>query len=164
MNNEDLFYGEKEPEKKEPQSGQPYPGGYQQGSNGAPGYNGGSGYNNGYNEYGYPPAKPANGLAIAALVTGLISLCCCVCFYVSLPCAIAAIITAILSRKQGGMNTMAIIGLITGIIGMIIAAFMIMYVIYVMSNPALYQQIMDEYYRILESMEHTGSCLWLFPH
>lgn len=155
MDNNDLFYGEREPEKREPQPGQP--GGYQQGYNGSNGYGG-------YDGYGYPPRQPANGLAIAALVTGLISLCCCVCFYVSLPCAIAAIITAILSRKQGGMSAMAIIGLITGIIGMIIAAFMIMYVIYVMSNPALYQQIMDEYYRILESMEHTGSCLRLFPH
>lgn len=160
MDNDDLFYGEKEPEKKEPQPGQPY----QQGYNGGNGYNNGYGNYGGYDGYGYPPRKPANGLAIAALVTGLISICCCFCPYVSFPCAIAGIITAVLSRKQGGMNTMAIIGLITAIIGLIIAAFMIMYVIYVMSHPELYQQILDEYYKMLESMENTGSYLRLFLH
>lgn len=154
MDNDDLFYGEKEPEKKEPPHG---PNGYQQG------YNGGNGYGNNYNDYGYPPPKQTNGLAIAALVTGLISMGCCFCPYISLPCAIAGIVTAILSRKQGGMNTMAIIGLIASIIGLIIAAFMIMYLIYVMSHPELYKQIMEEYYRMLESMEGLD-ILQLFLH
>lgn len=146
MGNDDLFYGEREPEKKEPQPGQPYPGSYQQG----------------YNGYGYPPRNQASGLSIAALVTGLISTCCCFCPYVSLPCAIAGIIMAILSRKNGGMNAMSIIGLVTSIIGLIIAALILMYVIYVMSHPELYQQILEEYNRMLESMEHSGACLRLF--
>lgn len=162
MDNNDLFYGEREPEKKEPQPGQPYPGNYQQGYNGGPGYNNGNGYNNGYDGYGYPPRNQANGVAIAALVTGLISMCCCFCPYVSLPCAIAGIIMAILSRKNGGMNAMSIIGLITSIIGLIIAALIIMYAIYVMSHPELYKQILEEYNRMLESMEHSGACLRLF--
>lgn len=87
---------------------------------------------------------------------------CCLCPYISLPCAIAAIITAVLSRKGQGMSPMAIVGLITGIIGLIIAGFLIIYVIYVMSNPALYQEIMDQYYQLLESAENSGAFLRLF--
>jgi hypothetical protein len=159
MDNDDLFYKEREPEKKDSRQSTYEQGNYQQHSDQQDPYGQGYPGGNGYNEYGYPQKKPANGPAIAALVTGLISMCCCFCPYVSLPCAIAGIITAILSRKTGGMNAMAIVGLITSIIGLIIAAFMIIYLVYVMSHPELYQQIMEEYYRMLESMEQSGALL-----
>jgi hypothetical protein len=162
MNNDDLFYEEREPEKKSAPQNTFEQGDYQQNYNQQGPYGQSYPGGNGYNEYGYPQKKPANGLAIAALVTGLVSMCCCFCPYVSLPCAIAGIITAILSRKNGGMNAMAIVGLIASIIGLIIAAFMIMYIVYVMSHPELYQQIMDEYYRMMESMEQSGAFLRLF--
>lgn len=155
MNNDDLFYEEREPEKMDPQQNTFEQGNYQQNYNQQYPYGQGYPEGNGYNEYEYPPQKPVNGLAIAALVTGLISMCCCFCPFLSLLCAIAGLITSILSRKNGGMNAMAIAGLITSIIGLIIAAFMIMCIVYVMSNPEQYQQFTefwDEYYRMLESI------------
>lgn len=145
MENEDLFYGEKEPEKKDaPQRNDQY-GGYPP-----------------YGNYSQPPKKTGNGLGIASLVTGIISICCCLCPYIGLFCAVAGIITAVLARKQGNNDAIPIMGLVISITGLIINVFLIIYIVYVMMNPTLYRELMEEYNRILESMEDAGYFLRLF--
>lgn len=80
----------------------------------------------------YPPVSPAapqkqtNGLAVAALVCGIVSaaLFCC-CNYISILAGIAAIVLAICSRKDGKMSGMALAGLICGIVGLAIGILML---------------------------------------
>lgn len=55
------------------------------------------------------------GLSIAAMVLGIISIVLFCIWYVSLPCAILAIIFGIVGMKKGGKG-MAIAGLVLGII------------------------------------------------
>lgn len=55
------------------------------------------------------------GLSIAAMVLGIISIVLFCIWYISLPCAILAIIFAVIGMKNGGKG-MAIAGLVLGII------------------------------------------------
>ena len=64
--------------------------------------------------------KDRKGIAIAALILGIISLVLFCIWFVSVPCGIAAIILGILGIKSTKKG-MAIAGLITGIIGMLIS-------------------------------------------
>ena len=59
--------------------------------------------------------QESKGLSIASMVLGIISLVLFCLWYVSLPCAILAIIFAIVGMKKGGKG-MAIAGLVTGIV------------------------------------------------
>lgn len=71
--------------------------------------------------YGYPVYKPTNGLELASLILGAVSLISCSCLYISIPVGALAIIFALLSR--GGkmtFDTKARTGLILGIIGIVI--------------------------------------------
>lgn len=61
------------------------------------------------------------GMSIASLVLGIISLVLFCYIYVSIPCAILAIIFGVLGKKKGGAG-MAKAGLILGIIAMAIVA------------------------------------------
>ena len=181
MKDEDLFYGEREPEKKENASnqnygnGNPYSNGDQYG-NGNPYSNGGqygngNPYNNGYNgnpngnyggPNGYGPGpQPVNGFAVAALVTGIISTCCCFCPYASLPCAVAAIVTAIMSKRDGRRPTMAMIGLVLGIIGLLISGTIIAYAFYLMSNPEFMNEMMKQYEEMMKDAMRNGALIRL---
>lgn len=136
MNDDDLFYGEREPEKKDTNNG---------------------GYS--YDNNGQPQKKPRNALAIASLVTGLISLVCIFVPYFGVPIAIAGIVTAILSRHQSDtnyMSGMAVAGLVLSIIGLVLCALLLIAVIYMMLNPELMETIYDQYYDMIESMEGMG--------
>lgn len=55
------------------------------------------------------------GLSIASMVLGIVSVVLCCLWYVSLPCAILAIIFGIIGKKRDGRG-MAIAGLVLGII------------------------------------------------
>lgn len=61
----------------------------------------------------------SKGLSIASMVLGIVSLVMLCLWYVSIPCAILAIIFAIVGRKKGGKG-MAATGLILGIIALAI--------------------------------------------
>lgn len=68
------------------------------------------------------PQEPSNGgkgLAIASLILGIASIVLCCCTYITVILGVAAIVCAIISKKQGGSG-MATAGLVCGIIGVII--------------------------------------------
>ena len=78
----------------------------------------------GYQQPPMPPQAPpqTNGLAIGALVLGILSVvCCCCCIGINIILGIIAIILAVVSRKNsnGKMSGMAIAGLVLGILGVI---------------------------------------------
>jgi len=157
MNNDDLFYGEKTPEpsnnQQSGQSSNPQGNPYMQGGQG--GQQGqGSPYNWG-DPYGYnpqPPVNESNPLAVISLICGIISLCCCFCPVITPIAAIAGIITAICSKRNQPMKGMAIAGLVTSIIGLVIAVIFIVYLFYIgsmMSNP----EFLRSFFQQLESMD-----------
>ena len=59
----------------------------------------------------------SKGLSIAAMVLGIVSLCMLCLWYVSIPCAILAVIFGLVGRKKGGKG-MAITGLVLGVIAL----------------------------------------------
>lgn len=61
----------------------------------------------------------SKGLSIASMVLGIVSLVMLCIYYISIPCAILAIIFAIVGRKKGGKG-MATAGLVLGIIALAI--------------------------------------------
>ena len=65
--------------------------------------------------------QESKGLSIASMVLGIISLVLCCFIYISLPCAILAVIFGIVGMKKGGKG-MGIAGLVLGIITLAILA------------------------------------------
>lgn len=63
----------------------------------------------------------SKGLSIASMVLGIISVVLCCFAYISIPCAILAIIFGIVGMKKGGKG-MGIAGLVLGIITLAILA------------------------------------------
>lgn len=63
--------------------------------------------------------KETKGFSIAAMVLGIISVVLFCIFYISIPCAILAIIFGIVGMKKGGRG-MGIAGLVLGIIALAI--------------------------------------------
>lgn len=61
----------------------------------------------------------SKGLSIASMVLGIVSVVMLCLYYISIPCAILAIIFAIVGRKKGGKG-MATAGLVLGIIALAI--------------------------------------------
>lgn len=64
-----------------------------------------------------PPKKAGNGMAIASLVMGILSLVCCCCCYIGIAFGALGIIFALLSRQEEPMDTQAKVGLILSCIG-----------------------------------------------
>ena len=67
-----------------------------------------------------PGEHPKKGMCVASMVLGIVSLVLFCAWYLSIPCAILAIIFSIRANKAG-KNGMATAGLIMGIIGLILA-------------------------------------------
>ena len=68
-----------------------------------------------------PPKRSGNGMSIAALVMGILSLVCCCCGYASIAFGALGIIFALLSRGEEPMNTQAKVGLVLSCIGIALA-------------------------------------------
>jgi len=68
--------------------------------------------------------KDRKGLCIASMVLGIVSVVLFCIWYLALPCAIVAIVFGVLGLKSSAKG-MAIAGLATGIIGLIISLFII---------------------------------------
>lgn len=97
----------------------------------------------------------SRGFAIASLVLGILSLVCCCISYAGLVMATLAIIFAIVSRKKMGyFDSLAIAGLIVGIIGVIFGAFSIL-VDVIMSSEEFWIEFEKMYPEIYEQMQET---------
>lgn len=70
--------------------------------------------------------KDRKGFCIASMVLGIIALVLFCVFYISIPCAILAIIFGILGIKSTGKG-MAVAGLVTGSIGLIVSVAIIVF-------------------------------------
>lgn len=66
-------------------------------------------------------APRTNGLSIASMILGIVSVCLAAAQLISLPSSILAIIFSAKSKKSGNNNGMAKAGMITGIIGLVSA-------------------------------------------
>ena len=85
------------------------------------GYQGGYSYNDGYTEGG-----GFIGFAIASLICGIISMLCCICSCANLPLCIAAIVLGIITlTKHYDGKGMAIAGIITGGLGLVLGLVML---------------------------------------
>ena len=107
--------------------------------------------NNQYSPYNQPPRKQKNGLALASMLLGIISLInCCIPFF-QFPLATAAIVLAIISKKGRPFHGFAIAGLVIGIISVLISIGMTFYwglVLEMMQDPEfmeMYDEIMRMY-------------------
>ena len=65
------------------------------------------------------PVQESKGLSIASMILGIVSVVLFCIWYISVPCAILAIIFGILGKKKGGRG-MAIAGLVLGIVALAI--------------------------------------------
>lgn len=114
--------------------------------------NGINGNNTYYNGSGndYTSGKgQGHGFGIAALICGIISLIgCCGLWFISVPCAIAAIILGIVQLIKNQPKAMAIVGIICGALGLLLTVVVIVAAVVFMSNvtrnPDIYDEIMDE--------------------
>lgn len=102
-----------------------------------------------YNPYNNQPEKK-NGLGIASMVLGILSLLlACCCYYLGIILGIASIILGILSmRKQEATKGFAIAGIITGGLGLVFAIVIIIIQIS-MVNSGAYEDIMTKFYNEL---------------
>ena len=80
------------------------------------------------------------GLAIAAMVLGIVSIVFCCVYWVSIICAILAIIFGIVAIKSSGKG-MAISGIVTGSIGIFISLFVTIFLIGISS--VIYNEAVD---------------------
>lgn len=94
-----------------------------------------------------PEKKSGNWMTITSLILSIISILCCCLDVFALILAIASIVLAIIALVQHkGNKGMAIASLIVGIIGFLIAVYLLVYAFVILpNNPALQSQIMDLY-------------------
>lgn len=101
----------------------------------------------------YPPPQPVkktNGMAIASMICGIVSLlitCTCCGWSLSIILGILAVVFAIVSRKADDrMSGMAIAGLICGILGLLLGVLiMIAMLTGAMENNVYYNEFWDEW-------------------
>lgn len=74
------------------------------------------------------PKKDRKGFCIASMVLGIIALVLFCVWYLSIPCAILAVIFGILGIKSKGKG-MAIAGLVTGSIGLVVSVLIIIFLV-----------------------------------
>ena len=94
-----------------------------------------------------PEKKSGNWMTITSLILSILSIVCCCLDVFALILAIASIVLAIIALVQHkGNRGMAIASLIVGIIGFLIAVYLLVYAFVILpNNPALQSQIMELY-------------------
>lgn len=106
-----------------------------------------------------PPSGHAKGYATASLCLGIAALfctLCCCCFYMLTPiCAIIAIVMACLARRDNNrkLSGLAVAGLVTAIIGLVLFAFILIFEIIMLALPTsqiqeILRQVIEENYGI----------------
>lgn len=90
------------------------------------------------------PIAPAgdrskSGMALASLILGCTSICCCCFVFLALPCAVLAVIFGIIGLKSSRKG-LAIAGLATGICGLAFAVYLLVFAI---MNPVTEQDWQD---------------------
>lgn len=93
-----------------------------------------------------PAQDPARGYSIAALALGIASLFCCCCYYIAGVLAILGIVLAFIARKKNGgrLPTLALIGLVLAIIGLVLFLCFVAFEIYLATIPdAGLQDLLD---------------------
>lgn len=68
------------------------------------------------------------GMAIAAMVLGILSVVLCCLWYIAIPAGLIAVILGALSMKDPSSKAFAITGIITGIIGLVIGILWIVFI------------------------------------
>lgn len=126
--NTDPNFENQNPQPQEPQPPQPPEQPYQPAPQPAPP----TYYTNpGMNAYPTPPVrqKKNNGLAIASMILGIVSLVgsCCI-WYLTIPCAVVGLILGIIALKNG-KDGMAIAGIVMSAIGLAIALLVVIFVV-----------------------------------
>ena len=157
-------------------------GGYREGGYGQQNYDsaygqqyGANGYNQQYAQPGFGAAAPVNNLALAALIVGIVSLLLLLLFpWIAVPGGIAAIVLGVMGQRKakeiqaaaGGYPVqtrkgMAIGGLVTGIITLLVGAALLIFGFWIwnqvqgceqyMDDPAALEKCVEE--RLLEKFE-----------
>jgi len=70
--------------------------------------------------FGAPVPSGGKGLAITSLITGIAAIALCCYWFIAIPAGVAAVITGILAMQRGQSKGMAIAGLITGGLGVLL--------------------------------------------
>lgn len=94
------------------------------------------------------PQKDRKGFCIASLVLGIVALVLFCLWYLSIPCGILAVIFGILGMKATNKG-MAIAGLITGSIGLVISTLIIIMLFvfgFAMGVSGILDEVDDDYY------------------
>lgn len=84
---------------------------------------------------GYPAPQRNNGMAIASLIVGILSIPACFGYGLGLVMGIVAIVLGVLARKkvklgQAGQGGLALGGIITGIVGVVLGAIFLAMVVF----------------------------------
>ncbi len=143
-------YQNSQPQNNQYQNSQPQNNQYQNNQYQNNPYQNNSYQANQYRNSPYLPVQPqSNGMAIGALVCGIIGfLFSCCLWYIAIPLSIAGIVLGILviKNKKGGKN-MAIVGIVLSSITIVISIVMAIVVLAFMTNPefsSIYEEIYNE--------------------
>lgn len=100
-------------------------------------------YSGGSSDYGSGKGQ-GTGLGIASMVCGIVSLVgCCGLWYVSLPCAVVAIVLGIVQIVKNESRGMAIAGIICGGVGIVLTVLVIVGVMAFLSSD-MYMDLLRE--------------------
>lgn len=90
--------------------------------------------------------KQADGLAIASLICGILSIVSCCCCMLGLMLGIAAILCAVLSQRRRSTG-MAIAGLVCGIIGCVLSAVVMIFMLVFCLDGGMSGYEVQDFYR-----------------
>ncbi len=93
-----------------------------------------------------PEARTSEGLAIASLICGILSIVCCCCNLLGLMLGIAAIVCAVLAQRRGSSG-MAVAGLVCGIIGCLLSMAVLIMVIVLSFDGGVSGYEIRDFYR-----------------
>lgn len=101
---------------------------------------------------GYQEPPKTNGLAIASLVLGIVSIPMCCCTYFGIICGVLGLIFGLLSKPKTGpnagkLNGLAIAGIICGAIGLVLSVILLIVSLSAANYSSnLYSEWLDEFY------------------